>query len=211
MYVMTRRLIILQDFTSDPDHLLKALARYRANPSAVLDAAEPAPPDPTGNDDLDQFLQNALQGESDFFNMRRVEDTLQAIEVIAGHLSRIPGRKNLIWFSAGFPFSLGFGLEPGTKPATAPNAERRLFAPEVEHATRALNNAGVAIYPVDARGLVALPLSMQARSRGTYRPGQAPDIASMSPPNHDTTEILANQTRDPSFPNTNDPTAPPPT
>src|SRR5258708_2538405 len=42
IYLMTRRLIILQDFTSDPHHLLKALARYRASPSAVLDAADPA-------------------------------------------------------------------------------------------------------------------------------------------------------------------------
>src|SRR6267143_2112652 len=49
IYLLTRRLIILQDFTSDPDHLLKALARYRASSSAVLDAADPAPADPTGN------------------------------------------------------------------------------------------------------------------------------------------------------------------
>ena len=204
IYLLTRRLIILQDFTSDPDHLLKALARYRASSSAVLDAADPAPPDPTGNDDLDQFLQNALQIESDFFNVRRVQDTLQAMELIAAHLAGVPGRKNLIWFSAGFPFSLGFGFEPGTTPATRPGAEQRTFAPEVEHATRALNNAGVAIYPVDARGLVGLPASMQASSRGTVRPGQPPKITSMSPPNHDTMRILAEQTGGRAFYNTND-------
>jgi len=201
IYLLTRRLIILQDFTSDPDHLLKALARYRASSSAVLDSAEPAPPDPTGNNELDQFLQGALQMESDYFNVRRVEDTLQAMEVIAGHLSGIPGRKNLIWFSAGFPFSLGLGLEPGQERATSPGQEQRTFSREVQHATRALNNAGVAIYPVDARGLVALPLSMQASSRGTFRPGQAP---SMSPPNHDTMRILADETGGRAFYNTND-------
>ena len=204
IYLLTRRLIILQDFTSDPEHLLRALARFRASSSAVLDAADPAPPDPTGNDDLDQFLENALQMESDFYNVRRVEDTLQAMELIAAHLSGVPGRKNLIWFSAGFPFSLGLGLEPGQERATSPAQEQRTFAPEVEHAIRALNNAGVAIYPVDARGLVGLPASMQASSRGTFRPGRPPKTVSMSPPNHDTMRILAEQTGGRAFYNTND-------
>jgi len=101
IYLLTRRLIILQDFTSDPDHLLKALARYRASSSAVLDSAEPAPPDPTGNNDLDQFLQGALQMESDYFNVRRVEDTLQAMEVIAGSSTIFPAFR--LWYIESAP------------------------------------------------------------------------------------------------------------
>lgn len=52
----------------------------------------------------------------------------------------IPGRKNLIWVTAGFPLLLG----------------RQSFTPEFESAVRELNTAAVSVYPVDARGLLAL-------------------------------------------------------
>src|ERR1700682_930552 len=55
IYLLTRRLIILQDFTSDPEHLLRALARFRASSSAVLDAADPAHTDQTGDEGLSRF------------------------------------------------------------------------------------------------------------------------------------------------------------
>ena len=52
----------------------------------------------------------------------------------------IPGWKNLIWVTAGFPLLMG----------------RQSFTPEFEPAVRELNTAAVSVYPVDARGLLAL-------------------------------------------------------
>jgi hypothetical protein len=90
--------------------------------------------------------------ERDFYMINRVEGTLHAIEFIANHLSSLPGRKNLIWLSGGFPLQIGTGSE---KAMFDPRREQRSFDPEVEHAIKALNDANVAIYPVDSRGLVA--------------------------------------------------------
>jgi VWFA-related protein len=56
--------------------------------------------------------------------------TMVALLAIADHAAGIPGRKNLVWLTASLP---------STGPAIA----------------RLLNQANIAIYPVDARGLVA--------------------------------------------------------
>ena len=40
----------------------------------------------------------------------RLQLTLDALNAIAQNLKSLPGRKNLIWVSEGFPFS----IEPGT-------------------------------------------------------------------------------------------------
>ncbi len=66
-------------------------------------------------------------------------DTKRALEEIARHVSRLPGRKSLIWVTTAFPlFDPELGLD---------------FRPDMEKAARALNDAGVALYAVDARGL----------------------------------------------------------
>jgi len=44
---------------------------------------------------------------SDLYTVNRVRDTCAALEAIAQYLSRFPGRKNLIWVSAGFPIWIG--------------------------------------------------------------------------------------------------------
>src|SRR5579864_1152488 len=125
LYLLGGDLRILHDFTNDPDHLAKALAKYHGRISGELDAADPAPRDPTGNDDLDQFLQNSDQTMSDFYNVNRAVFTLDAMEAIAHHLASLPGRKNLVWVSGGFPFTLG--LEPGDFSLDNPNREHRTF------------------------------------------------------------------------------------
>src|SRR5262249_23153824 len=82
-----------------------------------------------------------------FYTTRRVEATAQAITAIARHMAGRPGRKNLIWVSGGFPIQIGME-------STSVTAERRSFSDEIERATRAVNQANMAIYPVDARGLI---------------------------------------------------------
>jgi hypothetical protein len=69
--------------------------------------------------------------------------TTDAIIAIANHLRNVPGRKNLIWLSAGFPLFTG--------DLTSPFSQN--FVGKAQKAARALTDADVAIYPVDARGL----------------------------------------------------------
>jgi hypothetical protein len=100
--------------------------------------------------------------------------------------------------------------------------EKRSFSDEVERAARALNNANVAVYPVDARGLIGMPSVLGAASRGPsiMPPSPLPNrtsfpslssqrqLNSMSlSPNQkifDTMNILADRTGGRAFYNTND-------
>lgn len=97
------------------------------------------------------FSQWIEERETAFFSVDRVRRTLDALIAIANHLASFPGRKNLIWVSASFPIQIGM-LTPR---APGDTRTQQQFGPELERAARALNNANLAVYPVDARGLVA--------------------------------------------------------
>ncbi len=74
-------------------------------------------------------------------------DTKHVLEAIARHLASVPGRKSLVWVSSSFPLV----PEPGKFSDTDVNAP-------VEEAAGALNDANVALYAVDARGLDRAPV-----------------------------------------------------
>lgn len=152
LYVLGRDLRVLHDFTTDTRSLLRVLARHRGSPSPELAASEPAPSD-TGVEELDSWLNESSQMLADFLKINRARQTMDALVAIAHHLARVPGRKNLIWLSAGFPFSIGFDDLDEMMEA---HRERRHFGEEIERTARALNDANLAVYPVDARGLVGL-------------------------------------------------------
>ncbi len=148
IYALGRQLRVLHDFSNSTASLLRVLARHKGQHAAELEASEPEEPD-TGIAELDEFLREANQLISDFYTRRRAERTLGAFEAIANHLARLPGRKNLIWVSGSFPIAINLD-NPN------PRADRRTFSREMERAARALGGANMAIYPVDARGLVGL-------------------------------------------------------
>jgi major membrane immunogen (membrane-anchored lipoprotein) len=109
----------------------------------------------------------------------------------------LPGRKSLIWLSGGFPLQVGFDAATGR-----PGRESRTFTREVDSATRALNNAGIAVYPVDARGLMVMP-GLQASNRTITN---LPMAARMAPirDNIDGMRELADRTGGRAAVNTND-------
>jgi VWFA-related protein len=86
------------------------------------------------------------------FLKARITDTQEALQIIAEHLSAVPGRKILIWISSGVP---AFVNEAPDGAATFPNAQAPgiKFGEGFEATFRKLNNAGVSVYPIDARGL----------------------------------------------------------
>jgi VWFA-related protein len=149
LYTLGRDLRILHDFTSDAAPLLRKLEKYRGRNSLEAEASDPEAPD-TGNEEIDAFLAESNQAIADFYTVNRVGRTLAAIEAIANHLQAVPGRKNLVWVSSSFP--LRIGADELSLPG--PSRDARSFTPEIERTVRALNNSSVAIYPVDARGLV---------------------------------------------------------
>jgi|GEM_PF-522581 len=81
-------------------------------------------------------------------------DTLAAFRNIAGAYASIPGRKSLIWVTGGFPFTIN-GSKPGAN-GLAPMDEDGILdvLPDYQKAWEVLNNANIALYPVDMHGLV---------------------------------------------------------
>jgi len=101
-------------------------------------------------------IMTQFQGHtSAFFQVDSVQRTLDALIAIAKYLAHFPGRKNLIWVSSAFPISIGFD----TPRSPGDTRDQIHFTSDFEHTNKilnaALNNANMAIYPVDARGLVA--------------------------------------------------------
>ena len=151
IYTLGRGVIrSVHDFSNDSNTLITALKRYRGRLGHEVEASESEPMD-TGLEELFAFLGEANQRVANYYMADRVINTTRALEAIAGHLARFPGRKNLIWVSSSFPIAIGMDAVPSRYNLSP---ERRTFYAEAEKAARALSNANVAVYPVDARGLI---------------------------------------------------------
>ncbi len=174
---------VLHNYTTDSSDLVAKLAKYTGDvmpditgvsePNDVLGGWQGGGGGGGGG---------GAQGsqERGFYLNNRVTMTLNAIEYIANNLATLPGRKNLIWISAAFPLQVGYLNTPrattsransaavssmsGRPPAAGsgrsgipsnPARYQNNWNLEADRAIRALNNANLAIYPVDARGLIA--------------------------------------------------------
>jgi VWFA-related protein len=154
--------------------------------------------EPTGDDDFDAFVQGVHNQFADFQNSERALRTLAALEAIANHVAGLPGRKNLLWLSGGFPFTLG------VDPISDIFRERRTFFEEAQRAARAVSDAGVAIYPVDVRTRLT-PVAVQDALKSSASPNAIRRGRPITPldQNLDTLEHLADQTGGRAFINTN--------
>lgn len=193
LYVMGRGPRVLQDFTSDSAALLRALADYKAAPVASLEAPL-YDPGVSGADHFDTWLGELSFNLYSHFARDRAYRTVRALIAIAQHLERLPGRKNLIWVSGSFPIWIGDNSVPLPRKA----AGRDPVWPEIERAARAFNRSNLAIYPVDARGLMA-PQEYRADRAEAVRDSLAADQAIFS-----TMRTLAERTGGRAFYQNND-------
>ena len=195
-------LTLLHDYTTDASSLIARLEKATGEIPTELDGS-------TVNTNAQSELRNlgldaladADQREADFYTSGRVVNTLSTLEAIAQHLSGVPGRKSLIWLSGGFPLTIGFDEVP----AIGSTREQRTFTREMDAAVRALNNSGIAVYPVDARGLMVLP-GFDASVRGVPRVGTGRGGSRLAPINDniDSMKELASRTGGRAAYNTND-------
>jgi len=218
IYALGNNLRIVHDFTQDQASLTRALERYRNSTSTQLANSQPEPiadilPTPTlpgpANpnlpDNLDLVAQ-ILQPLQEFSIDRRVAITLSAMDAIANRMAGVPGRKNLIWISGAFPLNLGFdrgGLS---------GAGQRLntYAGPMKQAAMAIDHANVAVYPVDARGLLvsnAVRTEMPAlrNQTGLGQSSNMPTPEDMAGTREvETMQLLADWTGGKAFYNSND-------
>jgi hypothetical protein len=129
----------------------------------------------------------------------RVRATLAALRTISRAVVGYPGRKALIWFSAGFPFKLALD-------ETMDLDFSKSYRDQIRQAAALLSNANVAVYPVDARGL----LTVGALADPTTPATQGPLDTSLAAATwrkfntEDTMDRLAQDTGGKVFRNTND-------
>jgi hypothetical protein len=135
---------------------------------------------------------------------------------LANHLAGIPGRKNVIWISGGFPISIGFGdpqdlYEPGgpssgVSHSGAMGIDSELFTDYIRTASEAMNTANVAVYPVDARGLLTQPMADASKNFkiNPRDPQQTAAMNTVDQRNMETMRYIADLTGGKAFVNTND-------
>lgn len=168
VYALAGRLLLLQDFTSDPTLLKEAISKSKQSASPVLQ--DPASPtgalSPAGTEALSELgLQGMVAQIQEFEREQvaaqtdlRVELTVTALKSLARTLSGYPGRKNLIWVSSAFP--AGLFTDPSGMTASDTHAQEAALSSHsnygnaIEQVSSLLANARVAVYPVDTRGVV---------------------------------------------------------
>ena len=145
IYVLGDGLKLVQDFTNDTDQLVRAATKMEVGDLPGVD-----------NRTVREIAQSTAVGrvtrrdvrvavaEADLSVAVRTDPTEDAIEIIARHLSALPGRKSLVWMSAaGIPLSIASGSSRDGKES------------QLSHVTRLVTSANIAVYPVDIRGLKA--------------------------------------------------------
>lgn len=204
IYLLTGHLRVINEFTQDSKSLLEAIEKFQAMPSLQLaDSSElPVSIKDTGLTKAKEaaavaMLLNDMHSKlSDLADAQRVSITAQAIEAIANHVSGIPGRKNLVWISGAFPISIS--LTSNEKSPVDSAAQN--FTPQMERVARALNQSNMAIYPVDARGLL---LGDILRPSSPYCPGCGTTLQE-GQSEQSTMDLLAERTGGHAYYNTND-------
>ena len=166
VFTLASRLRIIEGFTTDSGVIAKALSgKGGPQQSVILDPVSDQQISDATNDmasmgatqdavaSMKQFQADVASFQADL----RVRMTLDAMKDLARYLSPIPGRKNLIWFSGSFPLS----IDPDAT-QQSPFSAMRNYADDVREADDMLEAARVAVYPVDARGLMGLPSTSAA-------------------------------------------------
>jgi len=176
IFTLSSQLRMVEGFTTNTAVLAKALKSKSsiAGPSVVLDSKSESAqrniddelssmvdgsasgPSPESVAALEQFQTDLTATQTDL----RVHMTLDAMQQLARYLSAIPGRKNLIWFSGSFPIS----LDPDSEQAL-PFLAVRTYADEIKKTSELMAAARVAVYPVDARGMMT-----QSTADAAYSP-----------------------------------------
>jgi VWFA-related protein len=175
LYVLTRSGIqVIHDFTTDPQILVAALHQVNGDPDQMVDSPDdsaaggsssgPSSGQPHAAGGGKGAKSSAVHGEASklqsvlvggelnfqsFEQRMAITYTLEAMQQVAQALVGFPGRKSLIWATGAFPFSVSDSM--GIAPAGRDTLTDVL--PLYERTWKLLNDAQIALYPVDVKGL----------------------------------------------------------
>jgi VWFA-related protein len=159
---------MIHDFTTDPSVLAQALSKVKEE----MTDKDRAVTDPDGgmfrgvqgwhtknsqaNLAMEESRLDMLQmafGLQDLGLAERIRLTLLSLMEIGDAFAGIPGRKSLIWATAGFPFEIGDATMFG-RGGSLERLGDQGYLTLYERTWRALNAANIAVYPLDVSDLV---------------------------------------------------------
>jgi VWFA-related protein len=191
---------LVQGFTSDENKLLAAAdgeksspktARWQVAEESVQKTANSIK-DLAANDPMNSWGAllhgvEAIQTEEQTTDTdARVGITLNAMIQLAGYLSGIPGRKNVVWLSGSFPIA-SFNAD-----LQNPMNDNRNYSGRVHLAAKLLADSQVAVYPVDVRGMDTGKISAENSNVGLGPGTQAITVAPGLPPVNGDTMLSPN-------------------
>jgi VWFA-related protein len=111
------------------------------DPNAEAPKSEQTPWTKNSKQLLDQSMREVLRVRPvDMDVAVRTQLTYRVLEAVAANLSRVPGRKNLVWITDGVPIELG--------PIRSDTGDFVDFTPMLRQLSAALDRSRIAIYPV---------------------------------------------------------------
>src|SRR6266851_3910051 len=183
---LTDRLRVLQNFTSDPRILTIAIKKLQPQEPILQSMTAPANVPVSPNAQFAELVAISQAQVETFQNQatgyvleRRTLITIEAMRDLSRALGGLPGRKNVVWLTAEFPFDLipedtnmsntellanlpdrvHQYSEMTNAAGNALSQQRALHNQEIRQAQFALASAGVAIYPVDMRGMKGIDVN----------------------------------------------------
>ncbi len=118
LYELAKQIYLLQDFTSDAVALRRGLVRGK------------------------EYAEDISYSWSTTTTSEMVDRTMAGMHAIAERLAKVPGRKNLIWLSTGFPYKSD--IHPGN-----------ITDISMDQSAKTLGNSDLPLYAVDGHGLEA--------------------------------------------------------
>jgi VWFA-related protein len=187
VFTLASRLRMIEGFTADAGVIQAAISHGNGSPQQSDMLVSPQEQDDlndtaTSMSSIDSgAMQQFVADTQSFQTDLRVDMTLDALAQLGRYLSTIPGRKNLVWFSGSFPLQIDPDASQSPTSGSSPLdpfSPTRNYSEQVKKTDALLSAARVAVYPVDARGLMGLasidasrrfnaPQGMPAISGGT--------------------------------------------
>lgn len=168
VFTLGSRLRMVDGFTADSSVIEKALTEGAGRPekSPIMDPifnqqlqliawlADSAGAASQSVAAMNQFVADTKSYEADL----RIDMTIQAMEELSRYLYTVPGRKNLLWFTGSIPITIAPDASQ-----TDPSSQMRDYGARVQQLAELMSLARIAVYPIDARGLLNMP-STEAES-----------------------------------------------
>ena len=156
----------LHPFTKDTQVLIAALQKLKVSLSSQEQTQPPEvfTDDPSAEQASDEeqlmsdFMQELSDNLSADYQRFATRQTLIAMRQLSHALDAVPGRKTLIWASAGFPFTID---DPRSFARQGDDLQT-----EYQETWRAFNSANVAVYPVDLSALEFSTRSLPSANSG---------------------------------------------